>query len=185
MGACVDPRTPSVLIVLRVWPLKPMILGAVSLPVWSFADWTWSQGQLRRLRAIPLEMPLLSTVIASPSLFTWAPLGIFLRLFSLWGLLPFPLSFSAFLSFPHNPYHNRLSETLVTDYLKTDLVHTPILIAYSGYRADWVRNLSFKITFPSSLLGSISVNLWRASLSLSRNFPGASFSSCSMFANLP
>ena len=50
--------------------------------------------------------------------------------------------------------------------------------------ADWVRNLSFKITLPSSLLGSISVNLWRASFSLSRNLPGPSFSSCSMFASL-
>ena len=49
----------------------------------------------------------------------------------------------------------------------------------------WESNLSFKITLPSSLSGSISVNLLRASLSLSRNLPGASFSSCSMFANLP
>ena len=39
------------------------------------------KGQLRFLRAIPLEVPLLSTVIASPSLFTWVPLDIFLRLF--------------------------------------------------------------------------------------------------------
>ena len=38
-------------------------------------------GALRHLRAIPLEMPLLSTAIASPSLFIWVPLGIFLRLF--------------------------------------------------------------------------------------------------------
>ena len=38
-------------------------------------------GRLRCLRAIPLEVPLLSTVIASPSLFTWVPLDIFLRLF--------------------------------------------------------------------------------------------------------
>ena len=36
-------------------------------------------GRLRCLRSIPLEVPLLSTVIAS--LFTWVPLGIFLRLF--------------------------------------------------------------------------------------------------------
>ena len=35
-----------------------------------FADWTWSQGWLRCLRAIPLEMPLLSTVITSSSLLT-------------------------------------------------------------------------------------------------------------------
>ena len=33
------------------------------------------------MRAIPIEVPFLSTVIASPSLFTWVPLGIFLRLF--------------------------------------------------------------------------------------------------------
>ena len=37
------------------------------------------------------------------------------------------------LSFPHIPFHNRLFEPVVTDYLKTDLVHTPVLIAYSGY----------------------------------------------------
>ena len=41
--------------------------------------------------------------------------------------------FSAFLSFPHIPYYNRLSEPVVTDYLKTDLVPTPILIAYGRY----------------------------------------------------
>ena len=41
--------------------------------------------------------------------------------------------FFAFLSFPHIPYHNRLSEPAVTEYLKTDLVHTPVLIAYGGY----------------------------------------------------
>ena len=75
------PQAPSVLIVLRVRPRRPTPLGAVSLPVWSFADQTWSRGQLRCLRAIPLEVPLLSTVVASPSLSTWAPLGIFLRLF--------------------------------------------------------------------------------------------------------
>ena len=40
-------------------------------------DLTWSQGQLRRLRAIQLEMPLLSIVITSPSLFTWVPLSVF------------------------------------------------------------------------------------------------------------
>ena len=50
-------------------------------PVWSFADWTWSREQLRCLKAIPLEVPLLCTVIASPSLFTRVPLGIFLWMF--------------------------------------------------------------------------------------------------------
>ena len=44
-----------------------------------------------------------------------------------------------------------------------------------------MKNLSFKITLPSSFSGSVSVNLQRASLSLSRNSPGASFSSCSVF----
>ena len=78
---CGDPRAPSVLFVLRVRPLRPMPLGAVSLPVWSFADWTGNWGRLRCLRAIPLEVPLLSTVIASPPLSTWVPLRVFLRLF--------------------------------------------------------------------------------------------------------
>ena len=58
-----------------------MTLGPVSLPVWSFEDQTWSQGRLRCLRAIPFEVPLPSTVIAIPSLFTWVLLGICLRLF--------------------------------------------------------------------------------------------------------
>ena len=34
-------------------------------------------GGLRCLRAIPFEMPLVSIVIASLSLFTWDPLGVF------------------------------------------------------------------------------------------------------------
>ena len=136
---CVDPWAPSVLIVFRVQPWRPMPLREVFLPVQSFADWTWSWGWLRCLRVIPLEVPLLSTVIASPTLFIWVLLGIFLRPFkrvfsqSLQRLPLFILSFSAFLSFPHIPYHNRLSEPIVTEYLKTDLIHTPVLIAYSGY----------------------------------------------------
>ena len=137
---CGDPRKPSVLIVLRVRPWRPMPLGIVSLPVWSFADRTWSRGWLRCLRAIPLEVPFLSTIIARPSLFTWAPPGIFLRLFKNVfhshgeGFCLFLcLFFFSFLSFPHISYHNRLSKPVVTEYLKTDLVHTPILIAYRGY----------------------------------------------------
>ena len=39
---------------------------------------------LRCLRAIPLEMPLLSSVMTSPSLFTWVPLGIFPQAVSEW-----------------------------------------------------------------------------------------------------
>ena len=45
----------------------------------------------------------------------------------------FSLSLFAFLFFPHIPYHNRLSEPVVTEYLKTDLVHTAVFIAYGGY----------------------------------------------------
>ena len=65
-----------------VQPLGPTPRRPVSSPVWSFAHQTWSCGWLRCLRAILLEMPLLSTVITSSSLFTLVPLGIFsLRLF--------------------------------------------------------------------------------------------------------
>ena len=135
---CGNPWAPSVLILLRVPPRRPTPLRAVSLPMWSFADRTWSRGRLRCLRAITLEVPLLSTVIASPSLFTWAPLGIFLRLFKnvfhshCKGFHLFLCLFSAFLSFPHIPYHKRLSEPVVAEYLKTDLVHTPILMVCLG-----------------------------------------------------
>ena len=91
--------------------------------------------------AVPLEVPFLSTVIASPPLLTWGPLGIFLRLLkngfhSLWEgfhlflCLFLPLFVCLFL---HIPYYNRLSEPVVTEYLKTDLVHTPVLIVYGGY----------------------------------------------------
>ena len=133
---CGDPLAPSVLIVLRVQPPKPTFLRAVSPLVRSLGDWTWSRGQLRCLRAILLEVPPLSTVIENSSLFTSFPLGIFLRLFKNGSDNHYkgvPLSFSAFLSFPHIPYLNRMSEPVVTDYLKTDLVHKPILIAYGGY----------------------------------------------------
>ena len=122
------PWAPSVLIVLRVRPRRPTPLGAVSLPVWSFADQTWSWGWLKCLRAILLEMSLLSTVIASPSLFTWVPLGIFLRLLKNVfhshgeGFCLFLCLFFAFLSSLHISYYNRLSEPVVTEYLKTDLV---------------------------------------------------------------
>ena len=83
-------------------------------------------------------MPLLFAVIAIPSLFTWVPLGIFLRLFknvfiAIAKASTFSIVFFAFLSFPPILYHNRLSEPVVTEYLKTDLVCTPILIAYGGY----------------------------------------------------
>ena len=91
------------------------------------ADRTWSQEQLRCLRAILLEVTLLSTVIASPSFFIWVPLGNFLRLFKnssdsqYKGFCLFLCLFLPFL--PHIPYRNRLFEPVETDYLKTDLAH--------------------------------------------------------------
>ena len=51
-------------------------------------------------------------------------------------------------------------------------------------RANWVRNLSFKVISPSAFFESMLINLWRASSSLSRNLPGVSFSPYSMSANL-
>ena len=64
-----------------------------------------ARGCLRCLRAIPLETPLLPTVIRSPSLFTWVPLGIVPQLFQsrsnshCWGfsLLPGSFFFPIFL----------------------------------------------------------------------------------------
>ena len=96
-------------------------------------------GQLRCLRAFLLEMPFLSTVITSPSLFTWVSLGILLRLFQsrynslCWGfsLLPDFFVFSYFI--PYILYHNILSEPAVTVLLKTDLVQTPVFITYGRY----------------------------------------------------
>ena len=196
--------------VLRIRTLRPMPLGAVSSPVWSLADWIWSRGWLRCLRAILLEMPFLSTVIASLSLFTWVPLGIFLRLFK----NGFHSHYEGFclilcLSLPFFGFHSHYKGFCLFLCLSLPLFLFLILITiidwascnrlsknwYGPYvhfdnlqqisRANWLRNLSFKITFPSSLSGSISVNLSRAFLSLSRNLPGASFYSCSMSASLP
>ena len=87
--------------------LQSLIPGAYTtedslFSIWSFADQTWSKGWLRCLRAILLEIPVLSTVIPSPSLFTWVTLGIFLRLFQsrsdshCWG---FSLSTGSFFFF--------------------------------------------------------------------------------------
>ena len=98
--------------------------------------------------------------------------------------LSVPLSSSAFISFPDISCHNRLFETVSADYLKTDLFHTCFNSLWWISRTDWMRNLSFKITLPSSLSGSISVYLRKAYLSLSRNLSGPSFSFCSMLASL-
>ena len=84
MEACVG--TPGYLQSRLSWESDPwgLHLRGQSFLQYSllvFADGTWSWGQLRCLGAILLEMPVLSTVITSPSLFTWVPLDIFLRLF--------------------------------------------------------------------------------------------------------
>ena len=41
--------------------------------------------------------------------------------------------FSAFLYFLPIPYRNRPSEPVVTEYLRTDLLHTPVFVAYGRY----------------------------------------------------
>ena len=126
---CKEPQGPLVLIVLRVQPLGLTPQRAVSSPVWSFADWTWSWGRLRCLWAISLVIPLLSTVIEIPSLFTWVSLGIFFRLFK-------NGSYSHCKGFRHN----RLSEPVVTDYLQTYLVHQFSLVQCSlSLRSDSLR----------------------------------------------
>ena len=133
---CGDPRAPSVQIVLRVRPLGPTPWRAVCSLVWSFADQTWSQGRLRCPRAIPLEMPLLSTVITRVSLFTWVPLGIFPHAVSeqiqqpLLGLQSFAWFFFASYFPPYILYHNIPSEPAVTVFLKTELVQTPVFVTY-------------------------------------------------------
>ena len=145
------------------------------------------EGLLRCLKAIPLKMPLLSTVITSLSLFTWVPLGIFLRLFQsgsnshCWGFSLLPGSFLP----PRNLYHNIPSKPAATALSKdwfSPNAYFNSLQQISG--ADWVRNISFKIISPSAFSGSTSVNFQRTSHSLSRNLPGVSFSPCSMSANL-
>ena len=89
------------------------------------------------LRVILLAPPFHSN--RKPIPFPLGPSGHFSQAVLEWfwqplqGLPPVPLSFSAFLYFPHIPYHIWLLEPVVTDYLKTDLVHMTILIAYSGY----------------------------------------------------
>ena len=95
--------------------------------------------QLRCLKVIPFVVSFLSTAILNPSLFIWVPLGLFLELLKnvfhshCEGFRLFLGLFLAFLSFPYIPYHNRPSEPVVTEYLKTDLVHTPVFVAYGRY----------------------------------------------------
>ena len=116
---------------------------AVSFPVWSL----WSRRWLRCLRAILPEMPLLPTIITSPSLFTWVLLGLFLRLFQsrsnrhCWGfslLCLLPGSYFIYLFFasyfpPHILYHTIPSEPAVTAFLNTDLFQKPVFLTYGRY----------------------------------------------------
>ena len=82
MGACVGfPEHLQSWLSGESGPWGPRTLRAVSPPLWSFADCTWSWGWIRGLRVILLEVSPLSTLIASLSLLTWVPLGIYFRLF--------------------------------------------------------------------------------------------------------
>ena len=150
----------------------------------------WKQVWLRFLRAISPEASLLCTMIACPSLFTWGSVGFFsgclrtvptaITRASAYPFVFFCLSFFSSYSLPWQTVLaccNRLSKDWFGPYACFNS-----LWWISG--ADWVRNLYFKIILLSSLSGSISVNRWRASLSLPRNLPGASFYPCSMLANL-
>ena len=71
--------------------------------------------------------------------FHLGPSGHFSQAVSEWfwppflGLQSVPWSFSAFPSSLHIPCHNKLSNPVAINYLKTDLVHTPVLVVYSGY----------------------------------------------------
>ena len=128
---CEDRWAPSVLIALGVQPLGPTLQRAFSPPVWSFADRKLSQGWLRCLRAILLDMPLLSTVITSSSLFPESLWAFFLRLFR--ADLTFACFFFVVVSPPHVLYHSIPSEPAATVFLKTDFVQTPVFISYNKY----------------------------------------------------
>ena len=85
-----------------------------------------------------LRCPLLSTIITSPSLFTWVPLGIFLRLCrsrsnTHAGVSAFPWSFFASYFPPHILYSNIPSEPVANSVLKTDLAQTPGFITHDKY----------------------------------------------------
>ena len=123
---CGDPLASSVSVALRVQLLGPTSQRAVSFPVQSSVDQTWSWGQIRCQRRIPLEIPLLSTVITSPFIFTWIPLGTFLRLFQCMSISHFggfSLLSGSFIAYfpPHLLYHNILSEPAATIFQKTYL----------------------------------------------------------------
>ena len=91
-------------------------------------------GRLSCLRAIPLEVPLLSTVIATHPFSPGSLWAVFLGCLRtvLTAITRASACFFVFfcLSFPHIPCCNRLSESVATDYLKTDLAHTPVGISY-------------------------------------------------------
>ena len=79
MGACVG--TPGYLQSWLPWEPDPWALCLIGqyllqcgpLQTWT---WTWSQGWLRQLRVISLEISLLCTIITCLSLFSWVPLAI-------------------------------------------------------------------------------------------------------------
>ena len=78
MGACVG--TPRHLQSWLSWESDPwgLHLEGSLLSTMVLCRLNMELGQLRCLRATSYEMPLLSIVITSPSIFTWFPLGVFL-----------------------------------------------------------------------------------------------------------
>ena len=135
MGDCVGTPGHLQSQLSRVWPLGPTPWRTITSPVWSFVDQTWSKEQLRCLKAILLEMPLLFTLITS-HLFSPGSLWIFFSGCFTVDLTAFVGAsvFCLVLFFPsHIIYHNIPSEPATTVFLKTHLVQMPVFITYGGY----------------------------------------------------
>ena len=101
---------------------------AVSPQVSSFTDQTWSR--------VGLDAPPFHSNNKSIP-FHLGPSGHFssgclrVDLTAMLGLQSFAWFFFAFYFPPHILYHNILSEPATTVFLKTDLVQTHVLVAYS------------------------------------------------------
>ena len=131
------PWAPSVLIALSLtagaYPSEGSLFSSMVL-----CRLGTSQGWLRCLRAIPLEVPPpIHSNIKSIPFYPGSLWAFSLRLFQSWSNSHFGASSFAWFVFftfpPHILYHNRLSESVATDYLKTDLFHMPVLVTYGGY----------------------------------------------------
>ena len=135
------PKASSVLIVLGVWPQGPMPIGAVSSPVWSFADQKRSQrGWTSMLKdnlawdAPPFHNNSKSIPFHLGSSGHFFSLGSFRAdLTAIARPSACSLFFAVFTFPPRILYHNKLSEPVATVYLKTYLVDMPVFVAYGGY----------------------------------------------------